>query len=735
MPARTPRGVRFGFPDIDSITRLALRYRMLVLACWLATALVSAVAAMQLPALLVTSLTVPNTDSQRAGALLARHFGENPDGTFAVVSAGAGRTSRGKRAFSGAVKKAALRVPHARVMPVQVEAGLAYTDVVTSLDLQHAQPYTGVLRNGLRGEGRASGLVTGIPAIQHDLNPLLQSDLRRGEAIALPLAVLVLALLLGVRLLAAVPLVFAAFTITVSLGAVYILARMFPMVSYVPNLTELMGLGLAIDYSLLFAYRYREELETDARVEEAIVRTSSTAGKAVFISGLVVAVGLSAVLLVPVPFIRSVGVAGIVVPLISVLGALTLQPALLSFVGAPHVAQSGGLTSLCARSTDRFWNSVAATVLHHSRLTAGASLLVLLLCAAQLWRLSLSPGSFSSVPATTEAARGLSLLRTHVGPGALTPIHVVVDAKAPGAARSAALSSAVLRLGEHLLQDPQVFVVRIGSRPPYTDASARYRRLIVIPRRGFGDPGTQHLVSRLRRVQIGAARFPQRASIFVGGAPAEGVDFLDHVYGAFPWVVAVTLCLAYLVLLRAFRSVVLPLIALMLDVLSVAAACGLCVVVFEPGKGSIFSGAPGAGQIEGWIPIFLFGALFGLSTDYQVFIVSRMREARDNGASQEVAVAEGVVRTGQIVTAAAVIMVVSFSGFIAGHVSGLQQFGTGLSVGILLDATLVRVLLVPSLMIALGPWTWWLPPGLARLMRVAAPPLSRGERRGPTCSE
>ena len=217
--------------------------------------------------------------------------------------------------------------------------------------------------------------------------------------------------------------------------------------------------------------------------------------------------------------------------------------------------------------------------------------------------------------------------------------------------------------------------------------------------------------------------------MFVGGGAAQGVDFLQRSYHAFPWLVLALLTLTYPLLLRAFRSLLLPLKALLLNLLSVSASYGMLVVFFRWGLGARTLGLYRFDQIEGWIPIFLFALLFGLSMDYEVFLVTRMREAWDAGLENTSAVADGLERTGRIVTAAAIIMVAAFSGFVDGRIAGLQEFGLGLAVAILVDATIVRALLVPSLMAVLGRWNWWLPTRLARLARVEPSPLTRRPKR------
>jgi RND superfamily putative drug exporter len=305
--------------------------------------------------------------------------------------------------------------------------------------------------------------------------------------------------------------------------------------------------------------------------------------------------------------------------------------------------------------------------------------------------------------------RGYALLRDGVGRGAVTPIQVVVDAGAPGRARSPATRRALDRLVDSIFDEPEVSVVASGRKRRYVDETGRYARVIVALRHEYGADESRAFVRRLRDELVPRARLPAGARAYAGGAPAQGVDFVDRSYHAFPWLVLGVLALTYLVLLRAFRSLVLPLKAIVLNVLTVAAVYGILAVAFD--------------RVEAWIPVFLFAVLFGLSMDYEVFLVTRMRESWDALHDNARAVAHGLERTGRVVTAAAAIMIAAFLGFAAGHVEPLRQFGIGLALAVLVDATVVRAILVPASMAVLGRWNWWLPSRAARLARV--PPSRR----------
>ena len=655
--------------------RLVLRHRVPVLAAWLAVLVAGAIASTHLTPLLSNSFDVPGTDSEQARNLLARDFGERPDGTFTVVFA---VRHPGDRVLQAALRRrvavASRAIPGSEVGSVRTGGGVVFLDVATPYDLQHAKAWTDVLRDGLGGSPRA--YVTGQPAIQRDLDPVFASDLRRGEAFAVPLTLVVLLLLFGWSTAILVPFVFAACSIAASLGVLYLVAHEVSMVAYVRNLVELVGLGLAVDYSLLVVHRCREEAAAGGSRDAAIVRATETAGRAVAFSAGAVAVGLGLLLLVPVPFIRSMGVAGLLVPLASVAAALTLQPALLSLLGGSAVRP---------KREGRFWGDQARRVVRRPLLHFVLGSLLLLALAAPALGLELTPGSLTGIPASAESVAGYDLLQRGLGGGIVTPTHVVVSPAAPAATR---------RLATKLVHDPETLYVATGTRPPFTGDGAE--QLIVANRHQWGDRVTRDFVRRLRSTLIPEARFPPGTTVVAGGAPPQGVDFLDRAYGAFPWLVAAVLALTFVVLAFAFRSLLLPLKAVVLNLLSVGAAYGVLAAVFRH-------------PIEGWIPIFLFAALFGLSMDYEVFMVSRMREAHDAGEGDTDAIVHGLERTGRIVTAAAAIMVFAFLGFAVGRIEGLRQFGVGLAVAVALDATVVRGVLVPSAMTLFGRWNWWLP--------------------------
>ncbi|MGE5274646.1 MAG: MMPL family transporter [Verrucomicrobiota bacterium] len=701
-------------------TRFVLRHRNVVILSWIVVVVLGLWSSTRLHDRLTTSFDVPGTDSHRAAALLGRHFGVRPEGTFTVVFPVARPSDRALRArLQLRLDRAAASLPTGGPGVLRSGGRVLYGDVTTALSLSTAKRYTDDLRRALRSRGGPAALVTGEPAIQHDLDPLLASDLRRGEALALPVALLVLVAMLGLSLAVAVPFAVAVGAISATLGIVYLVASATPVVAFVPNLVELIGLALAIDYSLLIVLRYREELIPGRSREQAMAATMATAGRAVAFSGLAVAIGLGLLLVMPIPFIRGLGLGGLLVPLAAVAAGLTLLPALLSCLRERPRGRR-------ATDEDGTWARVARRVMGRPVRHLIAGTVILLAAAAPALGLQLTPGSIKGLPSSSEAVQGYSLLSRRVGLGAVTPIQLVVDAGSPGAARADAVRSAIERLADRIAGDPEAYVIASGRRPPYVDPTGRYARVIVAGRHEYGEPASRSFVRRLRDRLVAASGFPAGVRVYAGGIPPQGVDFLARSYAVFPWLVLGVLASTFAALTWAFRSLLLPLKAVLLNLLTVSAVYGLLVVIFRWGVGSGL-GLHRSDQVEGWIPIFLFAVLFGLSMDYEVFMVTRMREAWDARHDNRQAVAIGLERTGRIVTAAAAIMIVAFAGFAVGRVPGLQELGVGLALAVFLDATLVRVVLVPSLMAILGRWNWWLPGRAAGHAERGAPddaPLS-----------
>jgi uncharacterized membrane protein YdfJ with MMPL/SSD domain len=709
--------------------RTMIRYRWAVLAVWVVAVLAAGAASSGLSDLLTNRFVLPGAESDKARNILEQHFGEKPEGSFSFVVQD---TSGDAAALVPKVRQSAERAAHALPTGKLASVNAVSDDVVTatiisSLDPADAKGHTDAMRKAAGTIPGTQTYLTGQSAVEHDLDPVMSNDLKVGELfIAIPIAMAILIFVFG-TLAFLLPMLLAAAAIPVTLGFIWIFANYMELSTYLTNLVMLIGLGIAIDYSLLMVYRYREEHRSGRSREEAVERTMQTAGRAVLFSGTAVAIGLALMLFMPLPFMRGFGLAGLLIPLVSVLAAMTLLPVLLYWLEDRLDRVRLVPKSVAERRADPtrgFWPRLAAAIMRRPILFATGTIAVLLIAAAPVLKLELTPGSNTGVPQNLEAIRGLNVLTSAVGAGAIAPSQVVVDTGRSGGTDDPAVKAAVSRFMVQMKTDSEVARVDFDARSPrYVDSTRRYLQLEVAGQHEYGLPPAQHFADRLRDVLIPRAEFPDSTKVFAGGGPPAGVDFLDMTYGAFPWLVLAVLLLTYGLLVRAFRSLLLPLKAIVMNLLSIGAAYGLLVLTFKYGWGEPF-GIQQYDQIEGWIPVFLFAMLFGLSMDYEVFLVSRMREEWDKRGDNPAAVTAGLAKTGRLVTAAGLIMFAAFMGFVAGSIVGLQQFGFGLAAAIIIDVTLIRALLVPSVMKLFGRWNWWLPDWAARIARVAPSPLA-----------
>jgi uncharacterized membrane protein YdfJ with MMPL/SSD domain len=716
---------------LERLTRTMIRYRWAVVAVWAVIVVASVMAMSGLADLLTNRFSLPGTDTARAETILEQHFGQRTTGSFSLVVQGPpGSAERLVPIVRERATKAAAELPTGKLAGVQaVSDSVVTATIVSNLEPADAKGYTDEMRAAAGQIPGAKVYVSGQAAIEHDLDPVFSHDLKVGELfIAIPIALLILAFVFG-TLAFLIPFMFSAAAIPATLSIVWIFAHFMELTTYLQNLVMLIGLGIAIDYSLLIVYRYREELRKDQDKEAAIVRTMQTAGRAVVFSGSAVGVGLALMLFMPLPFMRGFGIGGFAIPIVSIICALTLLPVLLYFLGA----KLDRVRLVPKRVLERrdaeynFWMRLARTIQRRPVFFAVSTSALLLALASPVFALELGPGSNKGIPQDLEGVQGLNVISDAVGEGALAPTAIVGNTGRPGGVDSTAVRAAIGELITRLRQDQEVAAVVFGESRQHVDPTKRYFHIEVIGKSEYGSPAALDFVDRLRDDIIPGAGFPDDVRVYAGGGPPSGVDFLDVTYGAFPWLVLGVLLLTYVLLLRAFRSLLLPLKAILLNLLSIAAAFGLLVIFFKWG-GAGALGLISFDQIEGWIPVFIFAMVFGLSMDYEVFLVSRMREEWDAGKPNDEAVAIGLAKTGRIVTAAGLVMFAAFMGFVAGSIVGLQQFGFGLAVAILLDVTLVRALLVPSAMELFGRWNWWLPSGVARVLRVKPSPLARRSR-------
>jgi uncharacterized membrane protein YdfJ with MMPL/SSD domain len=704
---------------MNAWTDAVIRHRRPIVAAWVVLLALGVAASSHLADVMNNRLSVPGAESERGRTLLKRRMDIRGDGTFILVATGV-RSRAAHSAVMAALSRAAHSVDGGRAGPLRDggREGVVYAEIATPLEFQDAARLTPGLRQAI---GRLPGVatyLTGYPAINHDTQALLARDLRRGESIAIPIALLVMVIMFGTLGGLVVPFALAAVTIPVALGIVWLIAHLMDVPFYVTNIVALLGVAIAVDYSMLVVSRQRQELASTDDPRDALRVTMATAGRATLFSGATVAVGLALLALMPVPLLRAMGVGGLLVPVVAVAASATLLPALLAMLGR-GIDRLPVLPRRAVRpSSAGMWHRLASSIMRRPITWLVAAGAVMLALAAPALQLSVTGGDNRGVPLTTESTRGRQVLAQTLGPGALVPHAIVVDTRRTGGASDPAVVAAQHRLIAALRRDPEIEPATIAapalaSRSQAEAASLvdRDGRVLQIRAAGRSDGGAAaaiDLVRRIREQYVPAARFPRGADVLLTGAPAAGVDFVDETFGAFPWLVLAVLAASYVILLRAFRSVVLPLKAILMNLLSIAAAYGVLVLAFQHGWGAR-CGLMSSPQIEGWIPVFLFAVLFGLSMDYEVFLLSRIREEWELRRDNQQAVAHGLEQTGRIVTAAAIVMVAAFAGLIGGSFLSLQELGLGLAAAIALDATVVRAIIVPATMKLLGRWNWYLP--------------------------
>jgi uncharacterized membrane protein YdfJ with MMPL/SSD domain len=556
--------------------------------------------------------------------------------------------------------------------------------------------------------------ITGQKTLDRDFNELSQSDLQHGELqFGLPAALIILLLVFGTVVAGLVPLLITLPSIVVALGFVALLAHAFSLSVFVINMLTGMGLALAIDYALFVVSRFREERGREREKLDAIAASATTANRAVVFSGTTFVIAMFGMLIVPSSIMRSLAVGAIVVGIVSVVASATLLPALLGLLGdrvdALRIPLVGRRSLEAANPEGRVWSAIIRRVLRRPGLSLALSVGLLLAAASPIFGMRIGTSGVTALPDRFESKQGFAALQRDFPRATSDPVEIVV---ADGASQPAA-KQALGQLRTRLAADPRFGGGEIERSPDGGVA------LLTVPVRG--DPAGDAAVGAVRdlRSTIVPATFADtNTHVLVGGTTSENVDYFDSVIGPAPWVIALVLALTLVFLTVVFRSLVVAATAVGLNLLSVCAAYGLLVLVFEHGVGAGLFGFQQVNTIEAWVPLFLFSVLFGLSMDYQVFLLSRIRERFDERGDTTDAVTFGVASTARIITGAALIIVAVFAGFASGELIMFQQMGFGVAAALLIDATIIRSVVLPSAMTLLGDWNWYLPRWLTWLPRL-----------------
>ncbi len=532
-------------------------------------------------------------------------------------------------------------------------------------------------------------------------------------------ALVILLFVFGTLPAVLVPMLSAAASILTTFLLVFGLTYVTDVSLVVQFLVALVGLGLAIDYSLLMIFRFREELRLGRDVDEALVETMQHAGRSVIVSGSTVAIGLLSMLILPLPFIRSIGIGGMLIPAVSVLAAITLTAAMLRILGhrinrirvmpkkllSPDDAEAG------------FWKRWAAIVAKRPLVVflVGMAVVVALLIPAS--RLNPADAQTKDQPAAGDAEAGRQALAdAGITEGVYRPFLVLVEGTSDPDALDAVVADLRRTDGVVAAQAPPGEGWRRGDVAVVEAFSAN----------DGAAKETRGVISNIQKRVLPAAEAEAGSGVTMtlGGPAAEERDFVHAVYGNFPYVLLFVVVLTFVLLARAFRSIVLPLKAVILNLISLGCAFGVVVFIFQQGHGSeAIWGVEATGVVISWIPLMIFAFLFGISMDYEVFMITRIRESYDETGDTKAAISLGLARTGKLVTSAALVLMFAFFALSTGPGLDIKQFGIGLAAGIIIDATLIRLLLVPSSMQLLGRWNWWLPAWCARALRTRPSPL------------
>ena len=715
---------------MSSLTRWVLAHKRTVVVFWVLLTVVGIAAAGPASDALSQKFSVPGKEGYETNVEIAKRYANTGGDTapfLPVVTLPAGKTvdSPGVRADLRAVEARLERaLPGARIASYASTGDRAFVSADSRTTFAIAYPRRDPnsafgenpdaakrARAELRGVTVAGAPVhlTGYDALVEDSGEDADGPGILLEAIVGGLGALAVLAFVFASFLALVPMLMAIVSIMTTFLLLWGLTTFTDVSPIVQFLVALIGLGVAIDYALLIVVRWREELAHGRTGDEAIQRAMETSGRAVVFSGTTVAIGLLALVALPLPFLRSVGYGGMLIPLVSTAVALTLLPVVLAKVGRrldwPH------------RRTDdkasRAWTRWAELVVRRRWLAAGVSLAIVAALVVAAANLQLGQSDLDTIAKQGDAKAGLQALKaSDIGAGALLPHEVLAEGTDP----------------EKVAQGLRGLDGIHGAVAPDSWRQDGTAVIEAFPTADGATSESRDTLDRVREAAHGAG-----ADVRVGGNLALNDDFIDAVYGNFPLMIALVGIITFLLLARAFRSLLLPAKAVALNVLSIAAAWGVLVVVWQLGWGSeAIWGIASTGSVPSWIPLMIFAFLFGLSMDYEVFILARMREEYDATGSTHQAVVRGIGRTGRLVTSAALILFLAFMSLASSPGTDVKMLATGLAAGILFDATVIRALLVPAAVSLFGRWNWWLPERPARLLRVKAsiPPRVASEVEG-----
>jgi putative drug exporter of the RND superfamily len=711
---------------LERLAHFVIRRRRWVVLAWVALTLFGLFATTRLSDRWFESFSIPGYSAYEANQRALKTFGSGEQAPLVAVFHSQGDVTKAK-SIRRAIAKAAAVNPGSRTSTYFSTGSDAYVSKDRHTTFAEIYPpgqpgftsnvHIKKVRAALKSAAPAGVTVhlTGRDPLQEDIGgtegPSLAIEIMIGGGGAL----LVLLFVFGTLPAISLPLVVAATSIVTTFSFVWALTYVTDVSIIVQFLVALVGLGVAIDYSLLMLFRFREEIHHGKDVESALVDTMTHAGRSVVVSGSTVAIGLLSMVILPLPFIRSIGIGGMLIPAVSVLASITLLPVLLLKLG--HRIDSLRVIPKRIVSADPgevgFWHRWADIVVRRPVIVAAVGLAIVALLLVPASDLNPADAEAKNLPGKGDAFVGRDVLkRAGISAGVLKPFVVLVE--------HGAEPEKLRTLVTTLERTPGI----VGAAAPPAWRKDTAALVEAFPSTDASSKSARKTISRLQHDVLPAVqrKVDEDTRITLGGVAPEERDFVHAVYGNFPYVIGFVVLLTFVLLMRAFRSIVLPLKAVILNLISLGAAFGVVVFIFQQGHGSqAIWGIQATDAIISWIPLMIFAFLFGLSMDYEVFIVTRIREAYDETRDTAKAVSLGLARTGKLVTSAALVLVFAFFSLSTGPGPDIKQFGIGLAAGVLLDATLIRALLVPSLMLLLGRANWWFPEPVRRALLVRAP--------------
>jgi RND superfamily putative drug exporter len=727
--------------------RIMVRWRWQVIALWgilLLTAL-PILPKVEEP-LKVGGFSSPNTEAARARAVMEQELGATASQIVVIFESDS--MDAHSPEFQNQVQQSLAGIDQFPnvvdvILPSQdphliaADGTTAYALVGLNLPPEEAQRDVPAFKAALHQPENLSMTVAGGPAFYADIETVSQRDLRRAELIAFPFALIALLIVFGSLVAALVPLAVGGLGVAAVLLSLYWIGHTVDLSIFVLNLATMLGLGLAVDYSLFITSRFREELaRSNGDVNASVERTIATAGRAIFFSGITVLIGLSGLSFFSFMFLRSVGIAGVIVVFFAVLAALTLLPAMLSIIGT-RIDRGRIVRIPHGDAGDHgFWAALSRKVMAHPVLVLIPTLAFLVFLGSPFLNVNVSSPDATILPNDLESRQGFNILTEKFGEGEISPFVVVLQST--GTMQESDQLHAIYDLSTWLSQQPEIARVQSAmayDEPvPYGQAEALFAArsslatlgvdtrldqfindnaaiILAYPKTYPNSPENKALLGRIRDQHPGAG-----ITMLVDGGTAEIVDVVDLMYHDFPIAIGMIVIATYIVLLILFRSVLLPLKAIAMNTLSILASYGALVYFFQEGHFNNVLQFDRLGFVEASLPVIMFCVLFGLSMDYEVFLLSRVKEEWERTGDNAHSVAVGLQRSGRIITSAAAIVVVVTASFISADVILIKALGLGIALAVLIDATIVRALLVPATMRLLGKWNWWMPASLERFL-------------------